>query len=87
MANKRFVKRNIRDEADLRSYNAWNQNMNNVYGMLQHQQVVEKIAESESVGMPQPEKKKKKGFFSKLGDALSSNLYQASKSNTKSMKK
>ena len=40
-----------------------------------------------SGGEAMMEKKKKKGFFSKLGDALSTNLAQGSRLNTKSIKK
>ena len=61
--------------------------MNNMYGMLQVQQSEEKrqSAQAMSVGTSAP--KNKKGFFSKLGDALSSNLYQVSKTSTFSMVK
>ena len=88
---KRFMKKNARTEADKETYKNWKGNLNIMYDQLHDQNNMEEQAMVVAKAMPKESKmqskKKKKGFFSKMGDALTSNMYNVSNMNSRKLRK
>ena len=91
MNQKRFLKQNARTEADKATYKNWKANLNVMYDQLHDQNNMEEEAMVIAKTLPKESKmnskKKKKGFVSKMGDALTSNVYNVSSMNSKKLRK
>ena len=87
---KRFMKKNARTEADKETYKNWKGNLNIMYDQLHDQNNMEEQAMVVAKAMPKESKmqskKMKKGFFSKMGDALTSNMYNVSNMNSRKLR-
>jgi hypothetical protein len=83
---KRYIKSNLNNHEDMRMYNNWKGQMNEVYNDIHMQNNIEEVA-MDNIGSGDyvPEKKAKKGFFSKLGDQMSKNVQKQKRFNKKSL--
>ena len=83
---KRFIKKNMRDDKDKEAYSKWKGAMGEMYDQLYDQNNMEEELNIQAAMMPADDdmksKKKKKGFFSKLNDAMSNNMHKAMQFNS-----
>lgn len=85
--NKKFIKNNLKSEKDQKMFKAYKQDMNEMYNQIHEQNNLEEMMDvGGEVDIGKKSKKKKKGFFSKMSDALSSNLNKKSKMNSAGLK-
>ena len=86
---KRFIKKNMRDDKDKEAYSKWKGAMGEMYDQLYEQNNMEEEMNIKAVAMPVDDnlnaKKKKKGFFSKLNDAMSNNMHKAMQFNSNNL--
>lgn len=90
MNNKKFFKHNVRNTDDQKYYKNWKKQMNEVYGQFHEQNNMEEIvqlapAKDAVMSTNQKQKGAKRGFFSKMNDALSSNIVKNSRFTTKNL--
>jgi hypothetical protein len=91
MNQKNYIKGSIQNTEQHNAYRGWKKNMNELYDDIHLQNNIEEMAcdqmemmgsnDNEEASAKQMEKKKKKGFFSKLGDKFSKNIQKNSKFN------
>ena len=91
MTLKQILKENAKTEADKAIYKNWKANLNVMYDQFCNQDNMEEEAMVTAKSLPKESKmnskKKKKGFASKVGDALTSNKYNVSSMNSKKLRK
>ena len=87
MEQKRFLKLYARIGAEKDTYKNWKGNLNVIYDQFCDQNNMEEEAMVIAKTLPKKSKmnskKKKKGFVSKMGDTLTSNVYNVSSMNSK----
>ena len=72
---KNYIRSNLQSNNDVQMFNNWKHHMNDIYNDIHDQNNIEEWAAiSSEVDEAAKSKKKKKGFFSKLGDKLSKNI-------------
>ena len=86
---KRFIKKNMRDDRDKEAYSKWKGAMGEMYDQLYDQNNMEEELFLQAESMPadtsMKSKKEKKGFISKLNDAMSNNMYKAMQFNSQNL--
>ena len=81
MNNKRYMKNNLKSDNDKRKYKAYKGSMKGMYGQIHEQNNLEEMQMAPMMGDSKDTAptKNKKGFFSKMNDALSSNIVKQSR--------
>mmetsp|Transcript_1585 Transcript_1585/g.1926 ORF Transcript_1585/g.1926 Transcript_1585/m.1926 type:complete len:235 (+) Transcript_1585:1329-2033(+) len=86
---KKFIKNNLKNETDKVVYSKWKGAMNEMYDQLHEQNNMEEALDMQQISKPMDSqmasKKKKKGFFSKLGDKMSKNMQKQKRFNKNSL--
>uniref|UniRef100_A0A7S3N7T7 Uncharacterized protein n=1 Tax=Euplotes harpa TaxID=151035 RepID=A0A7S3N7T7_9SPIT len=86
MNQRRYIKSNLKSEKDEMMYGNWKNQMNEMYNDIHEQNNMEEcVMQNMDVGDDGMEKKKKKGFFSKLGDKMSKNMQKQKRFNKNSL--
>ncbi|CAI2386334.1 unnamed protein product [Moneuplotes crassus] len=88
MNQKRYLKSHLKDDTDKKMYSNWRGQMNGLYSDMHMQNNCEEMCEmqAESEGSSaMHELKRKKGFFSKLGDQMTTNVQKKKKFTKKSL--
>ena len=90
MGQKKYMKKQVRSEEQSEALHQWKGAMKDMYSGLQVQNDMEEMCLEKAEAIPAEAnygKKKKRGFFSKMNDEVSSKVHTNARFNAKALKK